>query len=61
MKENLQTDIRVKIKQALNLVVNNTISDAKLLEMLRAARIAKHPDKFLDEEAKKTAEEEFKN
>ncbi len=60
MKENLQTDIRAQIKQALNLVVDNVISDAKLLEMLRVARIAKHPDKFLDEEAKRTAEEEFK-
>ena len=58
MTENLQPDIRTQIKQALNLVVD--VKDAELLEMLRAARIAKHPDKFLDEGAKQTAEEEFK-
>lgn len=58
MENEIQTDIKNQIKKELNL--EEDIEDAELFELLRHARVAKHPDKFRDDDAKKKAEEEFK-
>jgi len=55
----MQLDVSV-LQRARDYVGDETLGAAELLSLLRKARKQKHPDKFQDAIAKKTAEEEFK-
>jgi hypothetical protein len=55
----MQLDVSV-LQKARDYVGDEALGAAELLSLLRKARKQKHPDKFQDATAKKTAEEEFK-
>lgn len=56
--DSLQLSIVEKVKYAIN--CNSDIDEYKLLELLTKSIINNHPDKYINEENKKQAEEKFK-
>lgn len=56
--DSLQLSIVEKVKSAVN--CNSDIDEYKLYELLTKEIINSHPDKYINEEIKKQAEEKFK-